>query len=323
MSSARLFSLFAVTAALLLSCRLRPDLATLDARTLRPVLAGADAALPMRATYFPSTAPRARRRDVPLIVVAPLLFRRELLYPEQGGGLVPYLQAEGFPVWLVWVDSPTPPGARVLARGIAATVASIATETNVRRFDLLGLSLGAESALRALEPLTAPGSGVEIRRVVFLGGGFDFAYPRSFATRVASIRGGAASALCTFDGDVGCARDFRRPSAAVPWLASLPPADDDALVPSRARFPFVAHLTRLPVLFVAGKVDGVAPSESVFPLYTFWGSDEPDPRAVPKVFFLAGRENALAWEFDQFDLFAGEHAEDVWEHAVEWLRRGD
>ena len=316
-----LFFLAAV-AALSVSCHLGADLATLDARTLH--VSGESAS--MRATYFPPATPRAGRQAVPLVVVEPLLFRRDLLYRdpfrEKSGGLIPYLQAEGFPVWLVWDDAPSPPSARTLSRGIADTVASIATETGARRFDLLGLSLGSEGALRALEPLTAPGSKIEIRRVVFLGGGFDFAYPHSFASRIAGIRGGQASALCTLDGD-DCSRDFRRPDAATPWLASLPAADDDALAPSRERFPFVKRFTRAPVLFVCGKADGLSPSESMFPLYTLWGSDEPDSRAVPKLLFLAGRENALGWDFDQFDLLAGDHAEDVWEHVVAWLRRGD
>ena len=315
----------AAAAALALSCRLGPDRATLDARTFRPVIgpvAGAGDPAPMRATYFPPTAPRPGRRSVPLVVVEPLLFRRELLYdgPAPSNGLVPYLQGEGFPVWLVWIDAVAPPAARALSRGIAETVAAIAKETGARRFDLMGLSLGAEAVLRALEPLTAAGSAVEIRRVVFLGGGFDFAYPRSFASRIATIRNGPASALCALDGDLGCAREFRAASIATPWLASLPAADDDALAPAQARFPFVAHLIHLPVLFVAGKIDGIAPSESIFPLYTLWGRDEPDPRAVPKVFFLAGRENGLGSDFDQLDLLAGNRAEALWGHVADWLR---
>jgi len=307
-----LFAMFTATA---LGCAPRADLTNLDARTLRAAAPGE--ALPMRATYFPSTSPRARRRDVPLVVVEPLLFRREILYT--GGGLVSYLEDEGFPVWVVWVDG-LAPDARTLSRGIAETVQSIARETGVRRFDLMGTSLGSEATLRALEPLTAPGSGVEVRRMVFVGGGFDFAYPHSFAARVASVRGGPANKLCTLDGDVDCARDFASP-AAVPWLWTLPAADDDALRPSRERFPFVEHLTHLPVLFAGGTSDGLAPSESFFPLYTFWGSEQPDAGAVPKLFFLAGRENGLGADFDQFDLFAGERRRELWAYVVAWLEK--
>jgi hypothetical protein len=309
--------LASVAALLALSCRHGTDPATLDARTLRATIE--DDALPMRATYFPPTGPRAHRRNDPLVVVEPLFFRRDLLYPEHGGGLVPYLEDAGFPVWLVWVDAPSPPEARPLGRGIAQTITSIATATGARRFDLLGLSMGSDAALRALDLLTSPGSPVTIGRVAFLGGGFDFAYPHSFASRIAPIRGGPASRLCALDGSRGCGRELRDADAATPWLGVLPPASDDALLPSRERFPFVAHFAKLPVLFVNGKRDGIAPSESMFPLYTLWGSDEPNPRAIPKLLFLAGRENALGWDFDHFDLLAGPHAERVWNHLVAWL----
>ncbi len=294
---------------------------TFDARTLRATIT--NEATPMRATYFPSTAPRTRRRDVPLVVVEPILFRRELLYRGGDGGLVSYLQSEGFPVWLVWIDAPSPPDARSLSRGIAETVASIAKESGVRRVDLIGLSLGAEATLRALEPLTAPGSAVEIRRVVFLGGGLDFAYPHSFASRVASVRGGPASAMCSLDGDVGCAREFHAAATAVPWLGAIPVADDDELLGARERFPFVGRFMHLPVLFVAGKADGLAPSEAIFPVYSLWGSEESDAGKVPKLFFLAGRENGLGWDFDAFDLLSEERGERVWEHVVGWLARGE
>ncbi len=308
----------AATAAL--SCREAATPATFEARTLRP----AKAARPLVvATYFPSTAPRARRREVPILVIAPVLFRREILYWAPDRGLIAYLQQEGFPVWLLWTATSPAPNARDHARGIAEAAAAIAGETGIRRFDLLGLSLGAEATLRALEPLTAPGSPVAIRRVVFLGGAFDFAYPHSFGSRIAPVRGGPAAALCSLGGDVGCAREFRRPDAAVPWLGAIPRADDDALAPSLERFPFVKRFARLPVLFVDGKVDGVSPSEATYPLYRLWGADEPDPSRVPKLFFLAGRENALGWDFDHFDLFAGSHATDVWSHVVTWLTRDD
>jgi pimeloyl-ACP methyl ester carboxylesterase len=318
---ARLLALVGAAAAVSFACQPAADLRTLDARTLRIGVPGApNESLSMRATYFPATTPRAGRRSVPLVVVEPLLFRRELLYagPGPSGGLISYLEGEGFSIWLLWSAAP-PPSARIFGREVADGIESIGRETGIRRFDLLGLSLGAEGALRALEPLMAAETTVAIRRAAFLGGGFDFAYPGSFGSRIAAIRGGPASALCTLDADVDCTRDFRTPRAAAGWLASLPPADDDALAPSRERFAFVTRLTRVPVLFVNGKADGIAPSESMFPLYTLWGSDEPSASAVPKLLFLAGRENALGWDFDHFELFADDRAERLWDHLATWL----
>ena len=304
--------------------------AGLEARTLKaeaPADGASSAPVPMRATYFPASVPRAGRKETPLLVVEPLLFERELLFDGPHGGLVSYLAAHGFRVWLVGPDGPATPKATDLARGIRATAETIAREAGVRRFDVVGLSLGGEAALAALDGLTAPGSRIEIRRVAFMGTGFDFAYPHSFAARVAphvGPEGAPASTLCTLDGDTGCARLFHDPGGASSWLGALPAEDPAALRPASERFAFVARFTALPVLFVTGKADGIAPSESMFPLFTLWGSQEHDRRAIPKHLFLAGRENGFARDDDQFDLFGSEAARDeVWAHLAAWLAKGE
>jgi hypothetical protein len=87
------------------------------------------------------------------------------------------------------------------------------------------------------------------------------------------------------------------------------------------RFAFASRLADLPVLFVTGKGDGLAPSESVFPAFTYWGSAGHDARAVPKLFFLAGRENRFRVDYDGFELLAGGGAAgEVWERVAEWVR---
>ena len=319
-----------VGAVALAGCRHAAGSEALDARTLRteaPADEATGAPVPMRATYFPATVPRAGRKETPLLVVEPLLFERELLFEGPHGGLVGYLASEGFRVWLVGPSGRTTPKEQDLARGIRATVEAIAREAGVKRFDLIGLSLGGEAALTALDGLTAPGSQVAIQRVAFVGTGFDFAYPHSFAARVAphlGPDGAPASSLCTLDGDTGCQRLFHDPGDATSWLGALPPEDPSALRPASERFPFVARFTALPVLFVTGKADGIAPSESMFPLFTLWGSAEHDRRAIPKHLFLAGRENGFARDDDQFDLFGSERARDeVWAHIAAWLAKSD
>jgi pimeloyl-ACP methyl ester carboxylesterase len=291
----------------------------LEAHTLR----NGDA-LPVHATYFAARTPRAHERRTPIVVVEPILFRRELLYAgPDGGGLVSSLRDEGFAVWLVGASAPALPDARALGRGIAQMVTEIARETGVRSFDLIGSSLGSEAALYALDRLTAPDSPVSVRCAAFVGGGFDFAYPNSFARREAHVGPGEASRLCTQADDPGCMREFHRPADAMPWLGALPPVAADDLEPSDARFAFVRGFSHLPVLFVTGKSDGIAPSESAFPLYEHWGADARDSRAVPKLFFQAGLENELGRDLDHFELFAGRDASRVAHIVARWLARAD
>ena len=330
MRGLRAFGLVLMGAAALAGCRHAAGAEALDARTLRteaPAEGNTAAAVPMRATYFPASVPRAGRKETPLLVVEPLLFERELLFEGPHGGLVGYLASEGFRVWLVGPAGHGTPKTADLARGIRATAEAIGREAGVRHFDLIGLSLGGEAALTALDGLTAPGSKVSIQRVAFVGTGFDFAYPHSFAARVAphlGPDGASATTLCTLDGDTGCTRLFHDPSGAASWLGALPPEDANELRPASERFPFVARFTALPVLFVNGKADGIAPSESMFPLFSLWGSAERDRRAIPKHLFLAGRENGFARDDDQFDLFGSQRARDeVWAHLAAWLGKSE
>jgi hypothetical protein len=286
---------------------------SLEARTLRVHVQDVD--LPMRATFFPRRAARSR---TPVVVVEPVFFRKEILYAG-GASAIDVLTEDGFDTWLVWTDTDAALDARRVARGIEQTVTSIASETGSRELDLVGTSLGAEAALGALDLLTSPGSPVIVRRVAFVGGGFDYAYPGSFGARVHSVAGGPATRVCAMDGE-GCAPQFHDASRARRWLGTMPPSSPDALDPARARFGFANRWTQLPVLFVAGKADGIAPSESSFPLYELWGR-QADPATVPKLFFLAGRENDIDGDLDHLELFAGRGAAGVWHHVTAWLAR--
>jgi hypothetical protein len=284
----------------------------LEARTLHVDAAGT------RATYFPPTTPRAGRREVPVVIAEPLLFDRTILFGGRAGGLAPYLASEGFRVWVVGREAGS---ARDLGAAVEAAVDAVGRETGVHSVDIVGVSLGAEGALHAVDHLRSRGSAVTLRRVAFLGGAFDYAYPGSFGARVIPLRGHAAVELCTLGGDVGCARLFHEPTRAVPWLRAVPAAEGDALAPARERFPFVADLTALPVLFVNGKADGIGPSEAMFPLYALWGSHAADASEVPKRMFLAGRENGLGRDYDAYDLLDGDAVTgEVWERIAEWLR---
>jgi len=290
------------------------DVASIDSRTLHDVVATDGGSLAMHAIAFPPRATMHPAR-VPLVIVEPTVWRRELLLRD--GGLVASFEDAGFPVWLVGCDADVPPDAPTLAIGIAHAVGAVARAARVDRVDVLALGFGGPAAMLALEPLTSPSSPVHVGRVAFLGAPFDEAYENSFARRVAAVRGGRAIALCTLTDGTACDRMFRD-RRAVFWLGALPPADPTETQPARERFPFVARFADLPVLFVVGKRDGIAPSESVFPVFTLWGSEARDPGSVSKGFFIAGRENEFRDDEDAFDLLDG-RAEGAWSRIVGFL----
>jgi hypothetical protein len=302
-----------------LACAHAPyDPSRLDARALHDSVATPAGEARFHAIPFP---PRARTRPTrpPLVLVEPILFRRELLLEDDG--LVATLEDAGFSVWLVGADADVPPDARTCATGIARSIGSVARAATVDHVDVVSLGLSGAATLGALAALDEPGSPVHVTKLALVGTPLDEAYPGSFASRTRMVAGGPASALCGLDGGTGCTRAFRDPGAA-PWLGALPPAEPDAAKRARERYPQVPRFESTSVLFLAGKLDGVAPTESLFPVFEAWGSGlETGGTAVHKRFFIAGLENSLGRDFDGFALLARQDgAGAVWDQLIAFLR---
>jgi hypothetical protein len=316
---ARSLALVALAALALapLGCLHAPfDPSRLDARALHDSVATPAGEARFHAIPFP---PRARTRPTraPLVLVEPVLFRRELLLED--GGLVATLEDAGFPVWLVGADVEVAPDARTSATGIARAIGSVARAAGVDHVDVVSLGLSGAATLGALSSLAEPGSPVRVTKLALVGTPLDEAYPGSFASRTRAIAGGPASALCMLDGGTGCTRAFRDPGAAA-WLGVLPAPDPDDAKHARERYPWLPRIEGTSVLFLAGKLDGVAPTESLFPVFEAWGS-ELGAASVHKRFFIAGLENSMGHDFDGFALLARQDgASAVWDQLIAFLR---
>jgi pimeloyl-ACP methyl ester carboxylesterase len=241
------------------------------------------------ATYHAATH-RAAGVHPPVVLFEPLALRREVLDQGAGGGLVPYLNYRGFPVWVVFAEAHEGLRAAALGRCYAQAVDAIAEVTKAPRLHVGGVSLGGQVAAHALEHLR---EGAPLGRVFFYAAGIDYAYPGSLLAARAPLA--AACAACA------------------PWLSGfLPPPDEDR--PLAERLPGLAT-AQAPVLFVNGKIDGVAPSESVYPAYELYGSAAPGP--VRKRLVLVARENFLP-DLDHWGMLGGAE-EDGFEILAGWL----
>jgi pimeloyl-ACP methyl ester carboxylesterase len=289
-------------------------------RTLQiPVVAATTGApVSLRATYYPLTHRNARRQP-PVVLFDPVFWSRGILHRGREGGLIPFLNYSGFPVWLVYADQYEGRTPRELGEALATALRELAKASDVGQVFLGGLSLGSQAVLEALRQASPEGrlGRVLVRKVFFIGAGLDYAFPDSFLAHSQSLANGPSKALCDRDGGRACQRYFSGGQAAQRLLGTLPLLDtgplDDARLPSLASF-------RMPALFVAGKIDGIAPSESVFPAYQRYGSREPDERQIPKRLLIAGLENRMHEDYDHYTLFAGKHVEgDVFEPLRQWL----
>jgi hypothetical protein len=302
----------------LLACAHAPfDLAGLDARTMRGSVVVDGGEVKFHAIPFPLRA-RVRPSSAPLVVLEPMLFDRALLLAPEG--LVASLENAGASVWLVGPDARPLPTARAWSYGIASAVERVGTASGSPRVDVLALGLSGPAALLAVGRLGLTHAAIGIDKLVLLGTPLDDAYPGNFAARTQTLAGGPAAAMCGLDQGTACARAFRDPNA-IAWLDSFPTRDASDALPAAERFPFLRGMHGPAVLFVAGKVDGIAPSESSFPVFEQWGRDVGDEHGPPKRFFLAGPENGLPRDYDAFSLLApDDQASAVWNVVLSFLK---
>jgi hypothetical protein len=313
----RFFRPFALllASALLAACRYSDIPQDTLAKRALP-LAEAEGSPRVTATYFPVTHANAIRR-VPVVVLEPRFFGSDVLHRGREGGLLAYLNFKGHPAWRITIETPTA-SSRALATPVAHAIRAISQASKEPAIDVLGASLGAPSLLHAVALLADEGAS-PVRRVVFLGAGLDYAYPGSFLEREHDHLGGLAGELCATE--AACKKLVHHPESARPYLGRLPPTDADDAVPAAKRYTFLERRPE-PVLFIAGKADGIAPSEASFPVFLKWGEALPGRAMTTKRFFLAARENALGDDYDHAELFLGERVEsEVFAPIVAFLER--
>ena len=255
-------------------------------------------------TAFPATHASAVRR-APIVVTSPSLLAPRVLHRGREGGLVAYLNFQGHAVYVVGFEAPSCDEA-LASRAFANVVREVSQRTREPVVHVVGTSLGAPIAVRAVGLLADEG-GSPVGRVALVGPGLDYAYPRSFLARERAHLGGPAGYLCaTVE---SCRRLSHEPEVLRAHLAKLPPEAPSLFTPTAERYPGLSGRHE-PVLFVVGKADGVAPSESSYPVFLAWGSATPGAARSQKRYFLAARENALGDDYDHAELFAGASSED-------------
>lgn len=265
-------------------------------------------------TGFPATHTSAVRRE-PVVVVSPMLLAPRVLFRGHEGGLVSYLNFQGHPVYLVGFEAPSCDEAAA-SRAFAKMVREVSQRTREPVVHVVGASLGAPVVVRAVGLLADEGAS-PVGRVALVGAGLDYAYPGSFVARERAHLGGPAAYLC--ESPASCRKLSRQPEVLREHLAVLPNDAPLLFAPTSARYPGLER-RREPVLFVVGKADGIAPSESSYPVFLAWGSATPDAARATKHFFLAARENGLGDDYDHAELFAGPEAEgEVFAKVAEFL----
>lgn len=131
---------------------------------------------------FPKTYSATLSRSFSLVLVSPVLVKDEILYNSTSSSLIPWFNSRGVSVWLVKIPAHTRLdyfGTAVLPQ-IASSIQQNSTEEN---WVMGGVSLGGQAIAHYLQKAdeNATATGMRVDAVFFLGTGFDYAYPSSFA----------------------------------------------------------------------------------------------------------------------------------------------
>jgi len=242
-------------------------------------------------SLFPKTYGAMLGPAFSLVLVSPVLVGDEVLYNSGTSSIIPWFNARGVSVWLVRIPAQTN-----LERFGRDALPLIATAIRKNSTDddwvMGGVSLGGQAIAEYLNLLeqNATVTGMQVKAAFFLGTGFDYAYPNSFGERLLNMK---HAELCKDD---FCARYL--PGVKPEHTTLRKNLSDSAGKPVWKNNLDSILLKGKPVrvMFVAGKIDNVAPSESV---YKFFLRTVGDVKYSPNHRFLQpGRMNRHSRDYD-------------------------
>ncbi|TGK07391.1 alpha/beta hydrolase [Leptospira semungkisensis] len=253
----------------------------------------------------------------PVLLLDPVLVNKKSLYLGDHHGLIGVLSGNGFSVWLLHFE--TYPGLDLKDIGeklIPQAVSQIQKVSGKKEYILGGISLGGQAVLQYIKSKKDP----SISKAFFLGTGMDYKYNDSFLDDMKKEKrlGTDVSNSCK-NKDSFCSR-----------FISLDEDNPTTLYLYQTLWNFLPGLEEnpktwtefeamdFPTLFVAGKIDNVATTESIHPVYR-------RKRGFTQ-FYEAGRDNGGSIDYDHISLFAHEDApSDIYQKIADWLskKKGD
>lgn len=268
-------------------------------------------------SMFPRTYSALAGPAFSLVLVSPVLVADEALYNSGTASIIPWFNARGVTVWLVRIPAQTQ--LEKFGRDILPQVTTaIRKNSTDESWVMAGVSLGGQAIAHYLHdaPRNATISGMLVKSAFFLGTGFDYNYPGAFTKRLGSLQDGAEGNLCAAE---FCKRFFASlPAKLVAsrknlFDASGKPVWRDTLETVQLQGKGVR------IFFLAGKIDNVAPSETVYKFYAKTIGDErktsPDFR-----FMLPGKMNRHGKDFDHGMMVASDAlASEILPDILKWI----
>jgi len=263
-----------------------------------------------KVSLFPRTYNTLVGPEYSLLLVSPVLLSDEVLYNSGTSSIIPWFNSRGVSVWLVRI----PPQTQLdkFGRDVLPEInVAIRKNSKDKNWVLGGVSLGGQAIAHYLHDVQKHELNTQMRvhSAFFLGTAFDYEYPGSFGRLLAKENLAPADFQRRFAPGI----KLEHISSRANLFVGGRPVWSDALNAINLKDKGVR------VFFLAGKIDDVAPSESVYKFFVKTAGSE--IRNVPGVLFMQpGRMNRHSINFDHGSIVASpELAADILPEIFDWL----
>ncbi|MBV6492066.1 MAG: hypothetical protein LDLANPLL_00056 [Turneriella sp.] len=261
-------------------------------------------------TLFPKTYTAVMGHSFSLVLLSPVLVADSILYEANPQAIIPYFNARGVSVWLVKIPAHTKLE-KFAHDTLPQITAAIRKNSTTEKWVMGGISLGGQAVAYYLGAAkeNAEQSKMQITSAFFLGTPFDYAYPGSFGERLTTKK---------IDKQVLHSRFLR----STPENLITPPQElfekGAPVWSEKVKTPNLIN-SGVRLFFTAGKIDNVAPSESVYKFYVAALGDETKNSANAR-FLQPGRMNRYAQDYDHSMMLASvELANEVLPEILKWI----
>jgi pimeloyl-ACP methyl ester carboxylesterase len=270
-----------------------------------------------KVSHFPKTYSAVLGPSFSLVVVSPVLFTDEILYNSGSSSTIPWFNARGVDVWYVHV--PPHMNLEKFGREVLPQV-TIAIRKNSANSEwvMAGISLGGQAVAHYLAdaPRHATISGISFKSAFFLGTGFDYVYPDSFTVRLKDQLAANPNDPCAAD---FCARNYG--AIGVRHISAPSNLADETGAPVWRESMKTVSLRECGVrlMFIAGKIDNVAPSETVYKYFAQTIGDA-TRNSTAFIFKQPGRMNAQTRDYDHSMLLASDDLQsEILPEILRWI----
>ncbi|MCS6983801.1 MAG: hypothetical protein NZM25_01565 [Leptospiraceae bacterium] len=239
--------------------------------------------------YFPRTY--AGGENYQMVITSPVIFDEKILYAGRDS-FINFFTLRGVSVYLVRKKPSI--GLRQYGQDfLKAALIELRKKSAQENWVLGGISMGGIGVLYYLMQEEKAGRlARRVDKVFFLGTGFDYNYPGSVAEKTA----GANDRFCV-ENPVLCENLFGEKNLPL-YPAEFVHLRKDQIVAARNE---EALRDIVPgAIFIGGKIDNFAPSESIFPIYNLYGRKQAKGNVR---FYQASEVNFYQKDFHHMDLF--------------------